>query len=336
MQAAGWQGSGQERSQQPATQRPPLVPPADWQGQGQERAQQPAAQRPPLVPPRLRREQQQAFVAANQEVEEQLQARDQQLADLQATLQERIAQRRRQAGRWMGSSAGAAAAGAAQELEAQQPAGQAASPDLGPLMQGGLQRKVARFGELVNSLRRSQEMRGAGSGWGRQEGQGAAAYPASRDSVPARGGSTGTATSSWEQALNVTRALCCLLALCLATSVEASGYYGGYGSRRLTGLPSAGRHLLSYYGGYGGSRKLFSYYGGYGDGSRRLMEASAMTVRPLFGGFMPAADIPVPQFLTRQLLGSSRQLASYYYGGSQRRLQSAGGRQLAGYYGYGH
>lgn len=37
-----------------------------------------------------------------------------------------------------------------------------------------------------------------------------------------------------------------------------------------------------------------------------------MTVRPLFGGFMPAADIPVPQFLTRQLLGSSRQLASYY------------------------
>lgn len=83
MQAAGWQGSGQERAQQPATQRPPLVPPADWQGQGQERAQQPAAQRPPLVPPRLRREEQQAFVAANQEVEEQLQARDQQLADLQ-------------------------------------------------------------------------------------------------------------------------------------------------------------------------------------------------------------------------------------------------------------
>lgn len=68
------------------------------------------------------------------------------------------------------------------------------------------------------------------------------------------------------------------------------------------------------YGYYGSHRKLFSYgYGGYGYGSRRLMEASPMTVRPLFGAFMPAADIPVPQFLTRQLLGTSRQLASYGY-----------------------
>lgn len=41
-------------------------------------------QRPPLVPPHLQPEQQRAFVAANQEVEQQLQAREQQLADLQA------------------------------------------------------------------------------------------------------------------------------------------------------------------------------------------------------------------------------------------------------------
>lgn len=194
------------------------------------------------------------------------------------------------------------------------------------------------------------------------------------------------------------QALLCLLALCLATSAEASGYgyYGGH--RRLSEFPSSGRHMLSvsanlsldapevaippttwkhpvaaatllqsagchdnqisdcpvrarlparpswraayaaipplatchlilipssspspalfkpqYYGGYGGShRKLFSAYYGYGSG-RRLQEASPMVVRPLFGNtFMPAGEIPVPQFLTRQLQGAGRALSSYY------------------------
>lgn len=63
---------------------PTLPPPCGMQGWGQEQAQQPPMQRPPLVPPHLQPEQQRAFVAANQEVEQQLQAREQQLADLQA------------------------------------------------------------------------------------------------------------------------------------------------------------------------------------------------------------------------------------------------------------
>lgn len=88
----------------------------------------------------------------------------------------------------------------------QLPGGLAAGPDLGPLMQGGLQRKVARFGELVNSLRRNQEMRGAGSSWGRQEGPlSRAPRQASQGSIPRSGSSSGSDSSSWERALNVTR-----------------------------------------------------------------------------------------------------------------------------------
>lgn len=96
-----------------------------------------------------------------------------------------------------------------------------------------------------------------------------------------------------------------------------------------TSLPSF--HVQSYY--YGGHRKLSTYYYGLGNQHRRLQENAPFSVRPLFGNsFMPAAqggaaDVPVPQFLTRQLQGAGRQLTTYYY--SNRRLQS---RQLSTYY----
>ncbi|KAL4423884.1 hypothetical protein ABPG75_001185 [Micractinium tetrahymenae] len=131
------------------------------------------------------------------------------------------------------------------------------------------------------------------------------------------------------------KALLCLLALCLASTVEAHGYYYGSHRRLSEAAGLGGRHLSSYYYG-GSSRKLFSY-GYYGGSQRRLQEFS---VRPLFGNaFMSAqgaADIPVPQFLTRHLQGAGRQLSSYYYGGSHRRLQTVGGRALNSYGYYGH
>ncbi|KAL4423885.1 hypothetical protein ABPG75_001186 [Micractinium tetrahymenae] len=171
----------------PAARPPPppsqALPAQSWE---QQKAVQSPVRRPLPVPPRLRPEQRQAFVAASQEVEQQLQAREQQLAEVQASaanwfvllafasLEQRIAQRRRQAGRWMGAS--------------------------------GLQRKVARFGELVNSLRRNQEMRGAGASWGRSDDQlRGAAYPGSAGGASASSSSTASGVSGWEQALNVTR-----------------------------------------------------------------------------------------------------------------------------------
>lgn len=139
----------------------------------------------------------------------------------------------------------------------------------------------------------------------------------------------------------------CLMALALSASAQAPGYY--YGSRRLSQASGFGRQLQQagyYYGGH--HRRLFSeastgYY--YGSSHRRLQGSAAAYVRPLFGNSFvagaagaAAADIPVPQFLSRQLQSAGRQL-TYYYGGSQRRLQGAvadlanGGRQLSYYYG---
>lgn len=127
--------------------------------------------------------------------------------------------------------------------------------------------------------------------------------------------------------------ICFLALLTCAAATSTGGYY--YGHRRLSEASSVGlgRQLLttSYY--YGGHRKLSTYYYGLGNQHRRLQENAPFSVRPLFGNsFMPAAqggaaDVPVPQFLTRQLQGAGRQLTTYYY--SNRRLQS---RQLSTYY----
>lgn len=120
-------------------------------------------------------------------------------------MQRRIAERRRNAGRWMGSSASGStlqpALPSQEQSQPPPPQGPApAGPDLGGFIRGGLQRKVARFAEMANSLRREQDARGAGgASWGRQEQLGAAAAPASSAGTPA------PASSNWEQALNVTR-----------------------------------------------------------------------------------------------------------------------------------
>jgi hypothetical protein len=147
---------------------------------------------------------------------------------MQAGMQRRIAERQKRAGRWLGG------AGASQQRrqppqqppqagfqrgqwqqaagnwsEQQQPssgipqqqqqpdAPAAPGPDLGAFASGGLQRKVSRFAELANALRRSQQDRGAGLSWGRQQG-GCGGIRAERQSAAASGG-------GWEQQLNVRR-----------------------------------------------------------------------------------------------------------------------------------
>ena len=85
--------------------------------------------------------------------------------------------------------------------QAEQPAAgpEAGGPDLGVFARGGLQRKVARFAEAVNSLRRSQQERGAGVSWGREQAGGGAGAEASRPAGPQPG------PAGWEQELGVTR-----------------------------------------------------------------------------------------------------------------------------------
>jgi hypothetical protein len=82
-----------------------------------------------------------------------------------------------------------------QQME--EPAG---SPPLGAFARGGMQRKISRFAETVNSLRRAQQERGAIVSWGRQEGSVEAPTVAHPSSLPPQ-----QASASWEEQLGVTR-----------------------------------------------------------------------------------------------------------------------------------
>ena len=127
-------------------------------------------------------------------------------------MQQRVATRRRQSGRWMGEAA-ASASGQPPRKQRQLgylAAGQADGADLELFARGGLERKVARFAETLNSLRHLQQQHGADVRWGLQDfGQKAdgGGQPSDRrpsgDTQPDNGQAHGA--GSWEHELGVTR-----------------------------------------------------------------------------------------------------------------------------------
>lgn len=126
-------------------------------------------------------------------------------------MERRIAERRRRSGRWLNADPAPRQATAPYQqavppsAQPQQPQdGQMQDPAggrvLGAFARGGLQRKISRFAETVNSLRRAQQERGASLSWGRPDASveaPAAAQPGSPQPQQAPAG--------WEQQLGVTR-----------------------------------------------------------------------------------------------------------------------------------